>query len=87
MLLLVVLALLAIFALVGVAFVVMTSQAHAGAKSIARIDQGTDPSQPLAARVLLEQAVRQVVHGPATSGTASAIGAHSLLEEMYGARR
>jgi hypothetical protein len=89
-LLLVVIALLAIFALIGVAFVVVTSQAQRSAKSGARIEQGsTDPSQPLPARLLLQQAIMQVLHGPTTDASgnpnaASVLGAHSLLEDMYG---
>ncbi len=88
-LLLVVLALLAIFALVGVAFVVFTSQAGRSAKSVERIDQGTDPSQPVAAQRLLQQVIMQVLHGPAPDAAGnpnpgSVIGAHSLLEDMYG---
>jgi hypothetical protein len=81
-LLLVVLALLAIFALVGVAFVVMTSQAQRSALPVERIEQGVDTSQLAPARTLLQQAAMQVLHGP--SGTATAMGAHSLMEEMYG---
>ncbi len=88
-LLLIVLALLAIFALVGVAFVVVTSQAQRGAKAIERIDQGTNPSQPLPAQKLLQQAIMQVLHGPPTDAygnpnPGSVMGARDLLDDMYG---
>ena len=81
-LLLVVLALLAIFALVGVAFVVMTHQAQRSALPVERIEQGTDTSQLAPARTLLQQAIMQVLHGP--SGTATVMSGHGLLDEMYG---
>ncbi len=77
MLLLVVLALLAMFGLIAVAFVVMSGQAQRSAKCVKRIELVTDPPQKL-----LQQAVMQVLRG--TSGTASGIGSHSLLEDMYG---
>ena len=73
---------MAIFALIGVAFVVVATQAQRSAIPLKRIDQCADPSQPGPAKLLLQQAIRQVLHG--SSGTASVIGAHSLLEEMYG---
>ena len=83
-LLLVVLALLAIFGLIGVAFVVLTGQAQRGAKSHERIDQVTDPPKNL-----LQQVLMQVLHGPTVNPTtqipnpASVMGAHSLFEDMY----
>ena len=58
-LLLMVLALLAIFGLIAVAFVVLTSHAKWGALCIERIDRVTDPPQKL-----LQQAVMQVLRGP-----------------------
>jgi hypothetical protein len=83
-LLLVVLALLAIFALVAVAFVVLTSHARRGADAIKKIDSVIDPPQ-----LLLQQAAMHVLHGPPCNAAgipnpASALGAGSLLEEMYG---
>ena len=85
MLLLVVLALLAIFGLIAVAFVVLTGHAQHSADTVMRIDQVSDPP-----KALLQQVLMQVLHGPTTNPTtripnpASVIGAHSLLEDMYG---
>ncbi len=76
-LLLMILALLAMFGLIAVAFVVLTSHSKRGAASVERIDRVTDPPQKL-----LQQAAMQVFRGPSSS--ASVMGAHSLLEEMYG---
>jgi hypothetical protein len=83
-LLLVVLALLAIFGLIAVAFVVLSTHAKRGAATSERIDRVIDPPERC-----LHQAFMQVVRGPTTdsSGTpnpASVMGAHSLLETMYG---
>jgi hypothetical protein len=84
-LLLVVLALLAIFGLIAVAFVVLTQHAQRSAKSHQRIDEVSDPP-----KALLQQALMQILHGPTTNSTtnipnpASVLGAHSLLEDMYG---
>ncbi len=75
--LLVVLALVAIFGLIAVAFVVMTAQSRRGARSMARIGLVTDPPQKI-----LQQAAMQVFRGPATN--TSVMGAHSLLEALYG---
>jgi len=76
-LLLVILALLAMFALVAVAFVVLTGRALTGAKQIQRIDQHLDqPDQDL------ERAAMQILRG--TNNPASVIGPHSLLEDIYG---
>ncbi len=60
-----ILALLAMFGLIAVAFVVLTGHAQRGAKSVARIGQSdsvTDSSQ----RTLLHQAAMQVFRGPGT---------------------
>ncbi|MCE5267713.1 MAG: hypothetical protein LLG00_07495, partial [Planctomycetaceae bacterium] len=87
--LLVVLALLAIFGLFAVAFLMISGQAQRGARSIERIEQGAAAS-PLEARSLLRQAALQVLRGPNTDSAGrspnptSAMGAHSLLETMYG---
>ena len=58
-LLLMVLALLAIFGLIAVAFIVLTSHAKRGAMSIERIDRVSDQPQKL-----LQQAAMQVLRGP-----------------------
>ena len=76
-LLLVILALLTMFALVAVTLVAITSQARRSAASNARIDQASDPY-----RLALDDAMRQVVRG--SNNSASVMGAHSLLETMYG---
>ena len=76
-LLLLILALLAMFGLIAVAFVVLTGQAQRSAKSIERIDLAMDPPKNL-----LQQAAMQVFRG--TNNTASVMGPHSLLEDMYG---
>ncbi len=83
--LLVVLAILAIFGLIAVAFVVLTGQARRSARSVENIGLVTDPPQKI-----LQQAAMQVFHGPTTNPTtgvpnpASVMGAHSLLEDIYG---
>ncbi|MEN6406845.1 MAG: hypothetical protein ABFC77_10265, partial [Thermoguttaceae bacterium] len=79
-LLLLILALLAMFGLIGMAFVVMTGQAQRSAKSIERIGQ-TD-STAADAHQLLQQAAMQVLRG--SNSPASVMGAHSLLEDIYG---
>ncbi len=87
--LLVVLALLALFALIAVAFVLLSGHAQQSALSIARIEQGA-PMPAAQAKTLLQQAAMQVFRGPNTDPTSfipnpgSVIGAHSLLEEIYG---
>ena len=76
-LLLLILALLAMFGLIAVAFVVLTGQRAAGARIVQRIDVVTDPPQKA-----LQQAAMQVLRG--TNSPASVMGAHRLLEEIYG---
>jgi len=76
-LLLLILALLAMFGLIAVAFVVLTGQAQRSAKSIERIDLAMDPPKNL-----LHQAAMQVFRG--TNNPSSVMGPHSLLEDMYG---
>ena len=85
-LLLVVLALLAMFGLVAVALVVLARKPRVVAKIMSHMEQANDPPPQL-----LDDGLRQVVRGdglsPVISGTActgSGIGAHSLLETMYG---
>ncbi len=76
-LLLMILALLAMFGLIAVAFVVLTGHAKRDARTVQRIDLVTDPPQKT-----LQQAAMQILRG--SNNTASVIGAHSLLEDMYG---
>ena len=76
-LLLVILGLLAMFALVAVAFVVITSQAQRAAKQTQRVDEQYDPPEET-----LHQAALQLFRGSTSPG--SALGPHSLLEDMYG---
>ena len=84
-LLLVVLALLAIFSLIAVAFVVLTGHAREGAEVIKKIDTVSDPPQKV-----LQQALMEILRGPTTDAVtgmpnpASIMGAGSLLESMYG---
>ena len=74
-LLLLVLALLSMFGLIAVAFVVLTGHAQRGAKSIERLGQAESLTDSSSA-TLLRQAALQILRGPAN--TASVIGAHSL---------
>ncbi len=76
-LLLVILAMLAMFGLLGIAFVVLTSQARRGAEALRRVDQYADPAPEL-----LNQAFMQIARG--TNNTNSVLGPHSLLEDIYG---
>jgi len=76
-LLIIILALLAMFALIAVAFVILTGHASSSAKSIQRVEQYHDPPQ-----AELHRALMQVLRGPPTEY--SAIGPHSLLEDVYG---
>jgi len=75
--LLVVLGLLALFALVGVTFVITASQHKKGATAAAREEQHRDPYD-----AELNIAMEQVLYG--TLNKYSVIGPHSLLEDMYG---
>ncbi len=75
-LLLVILALLAMFGMVAVTFVVVASQARIAAEAHQRMDETTDPP-----RKLLNSALMQVLRG--STNPASAIGPHSLLEDVY----
>jgi hypothetical protein len=76
-LLLLILALLSMFGLIAVAFVVISGQAKRSAKSVERIEQVSDPAPKL-----LQQAAMQVFRG--STSPASVMGPHSLLEDMYG---
>lgn len=76
-LLLVILAMLAMFGVVGMTFVLITSQARRTAETNRRIDQQLDPPEHL-----LDQAMLQVARG--TENWNSALSVHSLLEDLYG---
>jgi hypothetical protein len=76
-LLLLVLALLTLFALVAVAFVLISSQSQRSSKNMQRVDQTLEDPQKL-----LNEAMMQVARGP--SNPVSVMGPHSLLEDMYG---
>lgn len=76
--LLVVMILLALFTLACVALVVAATHARRNALAAAHIEQTDDPPSNLVNRVF-----RQVVRGP--RNPKSVIGAHSLLEDLYGA--
>lgn len=75
--LLVVLGLLALFALVGITFVITASQHKTGSVAAARDEQQRDPYD-----AELNIAMEQVLYG--TLNRYSVIGPHSLLEDMYG---
>ncbi len=76
-LLLLVLGLLALFALVAVAFVIISGQSQRSSRIMQRVDQTlVDPQKQL------NEAMMQVARGP--SNFVSVIGPHSLLEDMYG---
>ncbi len=76
-LLLVVLSLLVMFGLIAITYLVITNQARRTAQTFERIDQYSDPPE-----LELHQAAMQVIRG--TRNPNSAIGLHSLLEDMYG---
>jgi hypothetical protein len=76
-LLLVILATLAMFGVVGMTFVLITSQARRTAETNRRIDQQMDPPDQL-----LDQAMMQVARG--SENWNSALASHSLLEDLYG---
>lgn len=84
--LLIIMGLLVMFCLVAIAFVLSASQFKRSSRAISRVDRNLDPP-----KLLLDQAVRQVIRGPISgpvgSGEAfmpSVMGPHSLLEDMYG---
>jgi hypothetical protein len=87
-LLLLVLALLSMFGLIAIAFVVLTGHAQRGAKSLERIGQ-TESLVDSTQKTLLHQAAMQIFRGPNSTSagvpnSSSVMGAHSLLETMYG---
>lgn len=75
--LIVVLGLLALFALVGVMFVTTSHQAALSSVHAAKVEQYDDPHS-----VLLERALLQLLVG--SNSKLSSIGPHGLLEDMYG---
>jgi len=77
-LLLMVVAMLAMFGLVAITFVVVTAQAMRAATAVQRLDEYQDDPREDAHR-----AIMQVLTG--SSNALSAIGPHSLLEDLYGA--
>lgn len=77
-LLLVIVAMLAMFGLVAVTFVVIAAQAMRAATAVQRIDEYLDDPRQDA-----HQAAMQVFRG--TNNAQSVIGPHSLLEDLYGA--
>ena len=79
-LLLVILALLAMFGLVAVAFVVVTGHAMRSSRAIQRMGQ-FERRRP---QETIHHAFLQVVRG---SHPTSVMGKHSLLEDMYGNRK
>lgn len=76
-LLMFVLAMLAMFGLIGFTFIMMTSHARRGARAFARMDQNDDRPDEL-----LHRAALQIFRG--TTSRASVLGPHSLLEDLYG---
>ena len=76
-LLLIVLALLALFGMIAVAFVIVSGQAQRNAKIMQRLDQTLEPPGKI-----LNEAMMQIARGP--SNPVSVLGPHSLLEDMYG---
>ncbi len=77
-LLLVIVAMLAMFGLVAITFVVITAQAMRAATAVQRIDEYLDDP-----RKDLDQAAVQLFRG--TNNAQSVVGPHSLLEDLYGA--
>jgi hypothetical protein len=76
-LLLVVLAMLAMFVLLALSFVVITGQARRGSEALNKADQYEDPPE-----VLLNEGLAQVLRG--SNRLESVLYAHSLLEDVYG---
>ncbi|MCX7424456.1 MAG: hypothetical protein NTW96_02270 [Planctomycetia bacterium] len=76
-LLLVVLGMLAMFGVIGITFVILTSHERRGADAARRVEQYADPADDL-----LNQAMFQALAG--TENTASVLRPHGLLEDLYG---
>ncbi len=79
-LLILVLGLLAMFGMIGLSFLMMSSHQRQGAEVIARIDQ-----QEFAPEQVADEAILQVLRG--TENPLSVLRNHSLLEDMYGKER
>jgi len=78
-LLLLVLAMLAMFGLLAISFVVISGQAKRGAEVASRRQESDENP-----RVLMEEAIRQVLRG--STNPASVLNVHGLLEDVYGER-
>ena len=76
-LLLIVLALLAMFGTLAIAFVMLTGQTRRGADALRKVGQYDDPPEKICNQVFLDLA-----RGPASP--LSSIGGHGLLEGQYG---
>jgi hypothetical protein len=75
--LILVLGLLAMFSLIGLSFLMMTSHTRQGAEAVARKDQQeTEPEK------LADEALLQVLRG--SNNSLSVLQNHSLLEDVYG---
>lgn len=75
--LIVVLGILALFALVGITFLLSTEQGVVASKAVASIEQSEDPPE-----TLLERSLAQVLVG--STNSRSVLQHHSLLEDVYG---
>jgi hypothetical protein len=79
-LLLLVLAILALFALIGLAFVLIAGQSQRSALTVSRMDRAESVVVP--SPKLFNRAIRELLRGP--SSAASMVGAGGILEDMYG---
>lgn len=75
-LLLLVLAMLAMFGLLAISFVFISGQARRGAEAVSKQSRLEDSPQQL-----MDEAIRQILRG---TNSVSGIGGHSLLEDLYG---
>lgn len=75
--LLIVLGMLAMFALIGITFVLLSSHARRSAASQAKKGQANNPPERQANNV-----IQQILRG--SNNPASVIGPHNLLEDLYG---
>ena len=75
--LLVVLGMLAMFALIGVTFVLLSGHARRSATAQAKVGQADNPPDRIA-----DDVIKQILRG--STDQASVIGPHSLLEDLYG---
>jgi len=75
--LLVVLAILALFVVIGLSFVLLATQERQAARLVSKVEQrGNHP------KVLLDGTIEQILRG--SLNPRSVLGPHSLLEDMYG---